>query len=74
MWLVWHAIAGNYTKGYSFSYRTLKDSQIRENMGLLLNEVGALIKRNAEKMEILTAFFAAVLMLKLALMNHRPQK
>lgn len=55
-----------------FSYRTPKGSQSRENMGPLLNEVGALVKGNAEKAEILTAFFAAFLVLILVLMNHRP--
>ena len=32
----------------------------RENVGPLLNEVGALLTMNAEKAEILNAFFASV--------------
>ena len=39
---------------------------------MLLDEVGALVKENAEKAELLNAFFASVLLLKLTLGSLRP--
>ncbi|GAB0206875.1 mitochondrial enolase superfamily member 1 [Grus japonensis] len=45
-------------KGF-FKYISSK-RKTRENVGLLLNEVGALVTEDTEKMELLNAFFASV--------------
>jgi len=38
----------------------------RENVGLLLNEVGALVMENTERVELLNDFFASVFTAKTA--------
>ena len=45
-------------KGF-FKYISRK-RKTRENVGLLLNEVGALVTKDTEKAELLNAFFASV--------------
>ncbi|GAB0179181.1 mitochondrial enolase superfamily member 1 [Grus japonensis] len=45
-------------KGF-FKYISSK-RKTRENVGLLLNEVGALVMENTENVELLNAFFASV--------------
>jgi len=42
-----------------FKYISSK-RKTRDNMGLLLNKVGALVMEDAEKAELLNAFFASV--------------
>lgn len=44
----------------------------RENVGLLLNEVGTLVTEDTEKAGILNAFFFPSLLLRLLLRNPRP--
>jgi len=48
----------NNKKG-CFNYISSK-RKTRDNVGLLLNEVGVLVKEDAEKAELLNAFFASV--------------
>ena len=43
-----------YQLAYSSKWKT------RENVGLLMNEVGALVTENTVKMELLNAFFSSV--------------
>ena len=44
----------------SFFKDTSRKRKTRENVGLLLNEVGALVVKDTEKMELLHAFLASV--------------
>ncbi|PKU31816.1 rna-directed dna polymerase from mobile element jockey-like [Limosa lapponica baueri] len=46
-------------KGFFFKYIGGK-RKTRENVGLLLNEMGAMVTEDAEKAELLNAFFASV--------------
>jgi len=48
----------NNKKGF-FNYISSK-RKTRDNVGLLLNEVGVLVTQDAEKAELLNAFFASV--------------
>ena len=48
----------NNKKGF-FNYISSK-RKTRDNVGLLLNEAGVLVMENAEKAELLNAFFALV--------------
>jgi len=48
----------NNKKGY-FNYISSK-RQARDNVGPLMNEVGVLVTEDAEKAELLNAFFASV--------------
>lgn len=43
-----------------------KKRKTRENMGLLLNEVGVLVTEDTEKMELLNAVFASVFTAKIS--------
>jgi len=52
----------NNKKGF-FKYISSK-RKTRDNVGLLLNEVGALVTEDAEKAELLNAFFASVISAK----------
>jgi len=58
----------NNKKGF-FKYISSKQ-KARDNMGPLLNEVGVLVTEDAEKAELLNAFFASVP--RQALRNPRP--
>jgi len=49
----------NNKKGF-FKYISGSKWKTRENMGLLLNEVGALVMEDTEKEELLNAFFTSV--------------
>ena len=49
-------------KGF-FNYVSSK-RKTRENVGLLLNDMGALVKEDTEKAELLNTFFASVLTAK----------
>jgi len=49
----------NNNKKSFFNYISSKQ-KTRENVGLLLNEVGVLVTEDAEKAELLNAFFASV--------------
>ena len=60
----------DYRKGF-FKYVNSK-RKTWENVGPLLNEVGALVTRNAEKAEILNAFFVSVFNAKTRVRNPRP--
>jgi len=48
----------NHKKGF-FNYISSKRKP-RDNVGLLLNEVGVLVMEDAEKAELLNVFFASV--------------
>jgi len=50
------------TKGF-FNY-IISKWKARDNVGPLLNEVGALVMEDAEKAELLNAFFSSVLSAK----------
>ena len=54
-----------------FKYGNSK-RKTRENVGLLLNEVGTLVTEDTEKAGLLNAFFFPSLLLRLLLRNPRP--
>jgi len=62
----------NNQKGF-FKYISSK-RKARDNVGLLLNEVGVLVMEDAEKAELLNAFFASVFRAKAGPQDPRPRR
>lgn len=60
----------NSKKGF-FEYVNTK-CKIRENVDPLVNELNALVTKDAEKVMLLSSFFTAALLLQVAFRNPRP--